>query len=154
MTFLKIKQNHYYHNIMSLTIETDLKDIFNKIDQRLERMEQGQNELKLGVSELNNEIKGINTEFKGEIKSLNTEIKSLSTELKGEIKSLSSELKGEIKNLSSELKGEINGLNIKVDGLSKRVDNQEFLLRGIFGGFLLIILGGAAKMFWNFPVNP
>jgi archaellum component FlaC len=98
---------------MSLTIETDLKDIFNKIDQRLERMEQGQNELKLSVSEL----------------------------------------KGDIKGLSTEVKGEIKGLDIKVDGLSKRVDNQEFLLRGIFGGLLLIIFGGAAKMFWNFPLS-
>jgi predicted RNase H-like nuclease (RuvC/YqgF family) len=81
---------------MSLTIETDLKDIFNKIDQRLERMEQGQNELKLSVSEL---------------------------------------------------KGEIKALDIKVDGLSTRVGNQEFLFRGIFGGLLLIILRGVAKMF-------
>jgi chromosome segregation ATPase len=127
---------------MPLTIETDLKDIFNKIDQRLERMEQGQNELKLSVSELSSEIKGINTELKGEIKGLDTGIKSLNTELKGEIKSLSSEVKGDIK-----------GLDIKVDGLSKRVDNQEFLLRGIFGGLLLIILGGAAKMFSIFPTS-
>ena len=88
---------------MSLTIETELKDIFNKIDQRLERMEQGQNELRLSVSEL---------------------------------------------------KGDIKALDIKVDGLSTRVSNQEFLLRTIVGGLILIILGGAAKMFWNFPVNP
>ena len=99
---------------MSLTIETELKDIFTKIDQRLERMEQGQNELKLSVSEL----------------------------------------KGEVKNLSTELKGEIKTLDAKVEGLSTRVSNQEFLLRTIVGGLVLIILGGAAKMFWNFPANP
>jgi ABC-type phosphate transport system auxiliary subunit len=87
---------------MSLTIETELKDIFNKIDQRLERMEQGQNELKLSVSEL---------------------------------------------------KGDIKVLDIKVDGLSTRVSNQEFLLRTIVGGLIVIILGGAAKMFWNSPIS-
>jgi chromosome segregation ATPase len=87
---------------MSLTIETELKDIFNKIDQRLERMEQGQNELRLSVSEL---------------------------------------------------KGDVKALDIKVDGLSTRVSNQEFLLRTIVGGLILIILGGAAKMFWNSPVS-
>ncbi|WP_310428018.1 hypothetical protein [Chamaesiphon sp. VAR_48_metabat_135_sub] len=105
---------HYHFNIMSLTIETELKDIFTKIDQRLERMEQGQNELKLSVSEL----------------------------------------KGEVKNLSTELKGEIKTLDAKVDGLSTRVGNQELLLRTIVGGLILIILGGAAKMFGNFPANP
>ena len=99
---------------MSLTIETELKDIFIKLDQRLERMEQGQNELKLSVSEL----------------------------------------KGEVKNLSTELKGEIKTLDAKVEGLSTRVSNQEFLLRTIVGGLILIILGGAAKMFWSFPANP
>jgi ABC-type phosphate transport system auxiliary subunit len=88
---------------MSLTIEVELKDIFIKIDQRLERMEQGQNELKLSVSEL---------------------------------------------------KGDIKTLDVKVDGLSTRISNQELLLRSIVGGLILIVLGGAAKMFWNFPVSP
>jgi chromosome segregation ATPase len=110
---------------MSLTIETELKDIFTKIDSRLERMEQGINELKLGQSEI-----------------------------KGEVKNLSTELRGEIKNLDEKLGGKINTLDTKVDGLSTRVGSQEFLSRTIVGGLVLIILGGAAKMFWNFPVNP
>jgi archaellum component FlaC len=99
---------------MSLTIEIELKDIFTKIDQRLERMEQGQNELKLSVSEL----------------------------------------KGDIKALDEKFSGKINTLDTKVDGLSTRVGNQEILLRTIVGGLILIIIGGAAKMFFNFPVNP
>jgi hypothetical protein len=99
---------------MSLTIETELKDVLAKIDSRLDRMEQGINELKLGQAEL----------------------------------------KGEVKTLSTELKGEIKTLDTKVDGLSTRVGNQEFLLRTIVGGLILIILGGTAKMFWNFPASP
>jgi hypothetical protein len=31
--------------------------------------------------------------------------------------------------------------------------NQEFLLRTIVGGLILIIVGGAAKMFWSFPAS-
>jgi archaellum component FlaC len=99
---------------MSLTIEVELKDVLTKIDQRLERIEQGQNELKLDLSEL----------------------------------------KGDIRTLDEKLSGRINTLDTKVDGLSTRVGNQEFLLRTIVGGLILIILGGAAKMFWNFPANP
>ncbi len=112
-TLQKLLITSYYSNIMSLTIETELKDIFTKIDQRLERIEQGQNELKLSISEL----------------------------------------KGEVKALDERLSGKITNLDIKVDGLSTRVGNQEFLLRTIVGGLILIILGGAAKMFWNFPAN-
>ena len=132
---------------MSLTIETELKDIFTKIDQRLERMEQGQNELKLSVSELRGEVRTLGTELRGEVK-------TLGTELRGEVKTLSTELRGEIKNLDEKLGGKINTLDAKVEGLSTRVSNQEFLLRTIVGGLVLIILGGAAKMFWNFPANP
>ena len=110
---------------MSLTIETELKDIFTKIDQRLERMEQSINELKLGQ-----------------------------VEIKGEIKSLDEKLSGKINNLDEKLSGKINTLDVKVDGLSTRVGNQEFLLRTIVGGLVLIILGGAARMLWIFPANP
>jgi predicted nucleic acid-binding Zn-ribbon protein len=102
-TLQKLLITSYHSNIMSLTIETELKDIFTKIDQRLERIEQGQTDLKLSVVEL----------------------------------------KGEVKNLET-----------KIDGLSTRVSSQEFLSRTIVGGLVLIILGGAAKMFWNFPANP
>ena len=110
---------------MSLTIETELKDIFTKIDQRLERIEQSQNELKLSASEL-----------------------------KGEIKNLDEKLSGKINNLDEKLSGKINTLDVKVDGLSTRVSNQELLLRTIVGGLILIILGGATRMFWNFPASP
>jgi hypothetical protein len=99
---------------MSLVIETELKDILNRMDQRFERMEQGLNELKLGQVEI----------------------------------------KGEIKALDEKLGGKINTLDTKVDGLSTRVGNQEILLRTIVGGLILIIVGGAARMFLNFPVNP
>ncbi len=38
-------------------------------------------------------------------------------------------------------------LEEKVDGLSKRMDNQEFLSRGVLAGLLLALLGGFAKLF-------
>jgi chromosome segregation ATPase len=59
---------------MSLTIETELKNIFTKIDQRLERMEQGQNELKLSVSELKGEVQNTRNELKGDINALDEKL--------------------------------------------------------------------------------
>ena len=38
-------------------------------------------------------------------------------------------------------------LEEKVDGLSKRMDNQEFLSRGVLIGLIVAILGGFAKLF-------
>ena len=47
----------------------------------------------------------------------------------------------------AEIKGEIKALDIKVEQMDKRIGNQEFTNRGILIGLVVIILGGAAKLF-------
>jgi hypothetical protein len=44
-------------------------------------------------------------------------------------------------------------LEEKVDGLGKRLDNQEFINRGVLIGLIVALLGGLAKM-WGFIGNP
>lgn len=44
-------------------------------------------------------------------------------------------------------------LEEKVEGLSKRSDNQEFVSRGVLIGLIVAIAGGAAKLF-GFIGNP
>jgi hypothetical protein len=38
-------------------------------------------------------------------------------------------------------------LEEKVDGLAKRIDDQEFISRGVLIGLIVAIAGGAAKLF-------
>ncbi len=38
-------------------------------------------------------------------------------------------------------------LEEKVDGLGKRIDNQEFISRGVLIGLIVALLGGLAKLF-------
>jgi peptidoglycan hydrolase CwlO-like protein len=45
------------------------------------------------------------------------------------------------------IRGNLKALDEKVDGLSKRIDNQEFLNRTIAAGLLVAILVALAKMF-------
>jgi hypothetical protein len=40
-----------------------------------------------------------------------------------------------------------------VSGLDKRIENQEFTSRGILIGLIVVVLGGAAKVFGFLP-NP
>jgi uncharacterized protein (DUF849 family) len=47
----------------------------------------------------------------------------------------------------AEIKGEIKALEAKVDGISKRLDSQEFVSRGVLVGLIIAIAGGAAKLF-------
>lgn len=45
------------------------------------------------------------------------------------------------------IRGDLKALNEKFDGLSKRIDNQEFLNRTIAAGLIIAILVALAKMF-------
>jgi predicted RNase H-like nuclease (RuvC/YqgF family) len=57
------------------------------------------------------------------------------------------ELKTEVKVGFAEVKGEIKALDAQVEQLDKRITNSEFTNRGILIGIVVIILGGAAKIF-------
>ena len=80
---------------MSLIVETDLKDILNRIDQKLDSVQRDVTDLKISV-----------------------------TELKGDIRILDERLSGQIKNLDERLSGQINTLDTKFEGLSTRIQNQ------------------------------
>jgi archaellum component FlaC len=61
------------------------------------------------------------------------------------------EIKGDIKANYEKLSGQINTLDEKASGIGKRLDNQEFLSRGILGGVALALLVGAASFFGLIP---
>jgi hypothetical protein len=103
---------------MSVTIESDLKEILVNFDKKLDKLEQ----------KLDNVAKDVN-------------------DLKVAVARTEVELKGDIKALDEKLSGGIKALGEKTDGLSKRLDSTEFINRGIFVGLILAILGGFAKLF-------
>jgi peptidoglycan hydrolase CwlO-like protein len=125
--FLPIKRN-----IMSVTIESDLKEIFAKFEQKLDKLE-----LKIDKVEqkIDNVAKDVN-ELK--VSGAKTE-----AELRGDIKVLNES----VARTEAVLKGDIKALDEKVDGLSKRLDSTEFVNRGILIGLIVAILGGLAKLF-------
>lgn len=92
---------------VSIQIESDLKEILTKIDQKIDKLEE---------------------KFTQKLDTLSKDI----TELKvGQ----------------AEIKGEIKALEEKATGLDERVKNQEFVNRGVLVGLIVVILGGAAKLF-------
>lgn len=91
------------------TIETDLKEIFAKFDQRFDRLEQRLDRMEENLSDL--------------------------------------------KVSQAEIRGDIKALDEKVSGIGKRLENQEFLNRGIATALIVALIAGAAKFFGIFP-NP
>ncbi len=100
---------------MSVTIESDLKEVLAKIDQKLDKFEHKLDSLSKEIAEIRqNDLVALKV---------------------GQAR-LEEKVDGLEKNLGS-----------KIDGLSKRMDNQEFLSRGVLVGLILAILGGFAKLF-------
>jgi hypothetical protein len=110
---------------MSVTIESDLKEILVKFDQKLDRLEQKLDGVAKDVNELKVSVAKTEAELRGDIKVLNESVATTKAELKGDIKALDE----------------------KVDGLSKRLETTEFVNRGILIGLIVAILGGLAKLF-------
>lgn len=103
---------------MSVQIETDLKDILGKIDQKLDNLQKDVTELKIGQ-----------------------------TKLEGKIEANSTKIEGLDKKFSTKIEGLDEKISTKIDGLDKRIGNQEFLNRAVVVGLLLVIFGGLAKLF-------
>jgi predicted nuclease with TOPRIM domain len=91
----------------NIQIESDLKDILNKFDQKLDYISDRLNKLEVGQARL----------------------------------------EGKIEAIDEKLSGKIEALDTKVEQLDKRIGNSELTNRGILIGLVVIILGGAAKLF-------
>ena len=52
-----------------------------------------------------------------------------------------------------ELSGEIKTLDEKVSGIDKRLDNQEFINRGVLVALIVALIGGATKLFGWLPTS-
>jgi transketolase len=53
----------------------------------------------------------------------------------------------------TELSGEIKTLDEKVIGIGKRLDNQEFINRGVLVALIVALIAGAAKLFGWLPTS-
>ncbi|MBE9176689.1 hypothetical protein IQ225_17745 [Synechocystis salina LEGE 06155] len=69
-----------------------------------------------------------------------------------DLKVSQAEIKGEIKVLDEKLTGQIKALDEKVTGIGKRVENQEFLNRGVLITLIVALIAGAAKIFGWLPL--
>ncbi|ACK69585.1 conserved hypothetical protein [Gloeothece citriformis PCC 7424] len=59
-------------------------------------------------------------------------------------------IEGKIDNLQkdiTDLKVDMATVKTKLEGLEKRMDNQEFLSRGVLIGLMVAIIGGFVKLF-------
>ena len=100
--------------------------------------------IKIGIGKIKEmniefDLKEILTRFESKLDKIETKIDKLSTDI-GEVKT-------HLVKVEEEIKGEIKVLEARIDGISKRIDTQEFINRGVIIGLVLAVLGGFAKVF-------
>jgi ferritin-like metal-binding protein YciE len=81
---------------------------------------------------------------------LNRKIDVGLAEVRGEIKRVEEKLTGEINRLDTEIKSVEANLSAKLDGLGKRVENQEFVSRGATVALVGGLVTGMVKLLF-FP---
>ena len=121
-------------------IETDLAEVLGQINQKLDKIDERLNRLEVGQAEIKGQIKAVDERLSGQIKTVDER-------LSGQIKAVDERLSGQIKAVDERLSGQIKALDTKVEQLDKRLGNQEFTNRGVLIGLVVVILGGAAKFF-------
>ena len=107
-------------------VETDIKDILSKIDNRLECIENDLTDLKINQARMEEK-------------------------LSAQINLVDEKLSAQINLVDEKLSGQISLVDEKVSGLGKRLEFQEFINRSILAGLILLVLGGAAKYLGIMP---
>ena len=97
----------------NIQIESDLKEILTRIDNKLDKLNEDVTELKVGQAKIEGDITTIDERLSGQIKSSDER-------LSGQIKSSDERLSGQIKSLDERLSGQIKSLDTKVEQLDKR----------------------------------
>lgn len=110
---------------MADTIEYDLKEILTRLEGRFDKLD-------TKIDKLD-----------GKIDKVAEDLNNFKTKVAEDFGALRSDMI----RVENSLKGEIEVLVEKVDGISKRVDTQEFINRGVIIGLILAVLGGFAKVF-------
>lgn len=116
-------------------------------------------EIKQGIKELNQKIENNQKETNQKLDDLQKETNQKLDELQKETNQKLESIQKEINQRFDRVDERLNKLEVgqakleeKVEGLSKRLENQEFINRGILVGLFLALTAGIVKLlFPNFP---
>jgi DNA anti-recombination protein RmuC len=103
---------------MSITIEQDLKEYLDRFEQKIDKLDE---KFEQKLDKLEQKLDKLDEKFEQKIDKLDEKVDKLSIEMAT--------------------------VKTKLDGLDKRMENQEFLSRGVLIGLIVAILGGFAKLF-------
>ena len=127
-------------------IQTDIAEVLTAINNKLNTIDDRLVQVEIGQARIEGKIEAIDEKLSGKIETVDEK-------LFGKIEAVDEKLSGKLEAVNEKLSGQVKSLDTKVDQLDKRISNSELTNRGILIGLVVIILGGAAKLFGLMP-NP
>jgi glycine cleavage system H lipoate-binding protein len=138
-------------------IQTDIAEVLTAINNKLNTIDDRLVQVEIGQARIEGKIEAVDEKLSGKIEAvdekLSGKIEAVNEKLSGKIEAVDEKLSGKIETVNEKLSGQYKSLDAKVDQLDKRISNSELTNRGILIGLVVIILGGAAKLFGLMP-NP
>ena len=117
------------------TVSYTLEDVLDRFEQKMDRQ----------FAEVNKQFAEANQKMDRQFAEVNQKMDRQFAEVNQKLNKLEI---GQV-----ELSGEIKTLDEKVSGIDKRLDNQEFINRGVLVALIVALIGGAAKLFGWLPTS-
>ncbi|MEB3338390.1 MAG: hypothetical protein VKJ46_13065 [Leptolyngbyaceae bacterium] len=125
-------------------MDKQFAEVSQKMDKQLTEVNQKFTEVNQKFTEVNQKMDKQFTEVNQKFTEVNHRLDKMDERLT-KLEVGQADIRGDVKALDERLSGEIRTLDEKVDGIGKRLDNQEFVNRGVTVGLLVALLAGIAK---------
>ncbi|MDB9483644.1 hypothetical protein PN476_13585 [Dolichospermum circinale CS-537/05] len=138
------------------TLTYTLEEILSRLDQKIEKQFAEVNQkMDKQAAEVNQKFAEVNQKFaevNQKIDKQAAEVNQKFSEVNKKLETIDSRL-NKLEIGQAELSGEIKTLEEKVIGIDKRLDNQEFINRGVLVAVIIALISGVVKLFGFFPTG-
>ncbi|MDS9398957.1 hypothetical protein RI030_15430 [Aphanizomenon flos-aquae NRERC-008] len=130
-------------------IEKQFAEVNQKMDRQFAEVNQ---KMDRQFAEVNQKIDRQFAEVNQKMDRQFTEVNQKFTEVNKKLETIDGRL-NKLEIGQAELSGEIKTLEEKVSGIDKRLDNQEFINRGVLVAVIIALISGVVKLFGFFPTG-
>jgi transketolase len=144
--------------ILTYTLEEILSRLDQKIEKQFAEVNQKMDRQFAEVNQkMDRQFAEVNQKMDRQFAEVNqkmdrqfTEVNQKFTEVNKKLETIDGRL-NKLEIGQAELSGEIKTLEEKVSGIDKRLDNQEFINRGVLVAVIIALISGVVKLFGLFP---
>jgi septal ring factor EnvC (AmiA/AmiB activator) len=135
------------------TLTYTLEEILSRLDQKIEKQFAEVNQkMDRQFTEVNQKMDRQFAEVNQKMDRQFAEVNQKFTEVNKKLETIDGRL-NKLEIGQTELSGEIKTLEEKVSGIDKRLDNQEFINRGVLVAVIIALISGVVKLFGFFPTS-